>query len=326
MNREGAVQKNESRLNYLARVAWLYYDQEKSQQEVADEMGISRSAVSRLLTEAREKGIVEIIVHYPWRTLPALEEELVATFGLKEARVLLREDKTYEQMLQGLGTLAAQYLDTLLHNGMIIGISWGTALYQMVRAVRPRNLSGVEVVQVIGATGAEAVPTDGPMLAQLLSQRLGGIARYLHAPLIVENKAARDTLLQDRNIRETLARARQADILLVGIGAPSLELYSLLRAGYVDQAEAQQIRAAGVAGDICANHYNLSGEWLDININHRTIGIGLDVLRRINRVIGVAGGAQKGAAILGALRGRHVNILITDDHAAKKVLALNRGG
>ena len=80
---------NESREIYLAQVASFYYDQGKSQAEIANEFGISRSAVSRLLTEAREKGIVEITVHYPWRTSPELEEALVSTFGLNLILVLL---------------------------------------------------------------------------------------------------------------------------------------------------------------------------------------------------------------------------------------------
>jgi deoxyribonucleoside regulator len=317
------MQLDDARSLYLAQIASLYYDQNRSQQEIAQELKVSRSAVSRFLTEAREKGIVEIIVHYPWRTSLELEQELITTFNLKAARVLIRQQKPYEEMLQGLGILAAQYLDSSLHDGMIIGISWGTALYQMIRAMRPRNLPGVEVVQVIGATGAEAVLTDGPILAQLLSNRLGGYARYLHAPLIVENEVSRDILLQDRNIRETLARAKQADAMLVGIGTPNSDLYSLLRAGYVDEREAQAIRASGVVGDICAQHYSLNGEWLDIDINRRAVGISLDVLAGIDRVIGVAGSSQKGAAILGALRGRFVNVLITDDQAAQKVLALH---
>ena len=102
---------HDQRREYLARVASLYYDQNKTQQEIADEIGITRSAVSRLLTDAREKGIVEIIVHYPWRNSPKLEQAMVATFNLKSARVLVRGTKSYEEMLKGLGVLAAAYFD-----------------------------------------------------------------------------------------------------------------------------------------------------------------------------------------------------------------------
>ena len=97
-----------------------------------------------------------------------------------------------------------------------------------------------------------------------------------------------------------------------------------MRAGYVDDIEAQRIRDAGAAGDICAQHYSLTGQWLDIEINRRAVGITLDALAGIDRVIGVAGSSQKGAAILGALRGRYINVLITDDQAAQKILALHK--
>ncbi len=318
------MQLDNARSVFLAQAASLYYDQNKSQQDIAKELGVSRSAVSRFLTEARDKGIVEIIVHYPWRNSPELEQELVSTFNLRAGRVLLRENKSYEEMLQGLGALASGYLDTILHDGMIIGISWGTALYQMIRAMRLHNLSAVEVVQLIGATGSENVPTDGPILAQLLTDQLGGLCRYLYAPLIMENEVGREALLQDRNIRETLARAEQADIALVGIGTTRSDLYSLMRAGYVTEQEAQRIRSTGAVGDVCGQHYSLAGEWLDIDINRRMVGVNSDTLSKIDMVIGVAGSSRKGAAILGALRGGYVNVLITDDQAAQKVLALHQ--
>ena len=319
------MQLDDTRTVFLARVASLYYDQNKSQQEISKELGVSRSAISRFLTEARERGIVEILVHYPWRTSTPLEQELLSTFSnLKGVRVLRTENKSYEEMLQGLGTLAAQFLDSVLYDGMIIGISWGTALYQMIREMQPRNLPGIEIVQLIGATGSEIVPSDGPILARLLADRLGGFPRYLHAPLIVENEAVRETLLQTRNIQETLTRAKQADVALVGIGSTNSELYSLKRAGYVDEAETQSIRTAGVVGDICGHHYSLTGEWLDIDINHRVVGTSLETLLNINMGIGVAGGSRKGAAILGAIRGGYINVLITDERAAQKILALHQ--
>jgi len=310
---------NDIRLAYLARIASLYYDQHKTQQDIADALGITRSAVSRLITEAHDRGIVEITVHYPW-TSNGLEQELVATFGLKAARVMVREDRSYEEMLSGLGKLAAQYLNGILSEKTVIGISWGTALYQMIQQLPARQLPEAEVVQLIGATGSERIPTDGPMLAQLLTERLGCACRYLHAPLIVENEVVRDSLLQQRSIRETLARAQQADVALVGIGSTHSDLNSLLRAGYINEKELRGIRAAGAIGDICAQHYSASGEWLDIEINRRAIGIDLSHLSHIRTVIGVAGDERKSAAILGALRGKYVSVLITDDHAAHSIL------
>lgn len=316
----------EARLAYLAHVASLYYDQGKTQKEVSEEVGVTRSAISRLLTEAREKGIVEIIVHYPWRTAADLEQRLVSTFGLRAARVLVSENKPYEGMLQGLGVLASQYLEGILRDGLTISISWGSALYQMIQAMHPANLPNLEIVQLIGATGMEDMLTDGPILARLLSNRLGASCRYLHAPLIVDSAAGHDALLEERTIQETLKRARNADVALVGIGSTDPEIYSLLRSGYVTEAEASEVRAAGAIGDICGQHYAASGELLDIEINHRVIGITLPDLVKTDTIIGVAGGERKASTILGALRAGYVNVLITDERAARQLLRFHGDG
>ncbi len=313
--------KDPSRLTYLAKIASLYYDQGKTQQEIADEVGITRSAISRLLTEAREAGIVEIVVHYPWKTSAELEKALLAAFPLKTVRVLHSADKSYQEMLQGIGVLAAEYLESVLQPDISIGISWGTALYEMIKAMPPKNLPGAEVVQLIGATGAENISTDGPMLAQLLSNRLGCTCRYLHAPLIIDSEAGQNIIIQDSSIQTTLERARNVNIALVGIGTTDPALYSLLRAGYVSEEETLAIRRAGAVGDICAHHYDADGHVLDIDINRRVVGITLEELKAIDTVVGVAGGEKKGETILGALRGGFINVLITDETAARRVLA-----
>lgn len=311
---------NAARLMYLARVASLYYDQDKTQQEIADELNITRSAISRLLTEARKEGIVEIKVHYPWRSSGGLQEMLRTTFGLKEARVLVRDNKAYDEVVKGLGILASEYLTSILRPDLKIGLSWGTALYQMISALPPVDLPHCEVIQLIGATGAENNPTDGPLLAQLLANRLNCIGRFLHAPLIVDSELACQTIRQDRNIQRSLQFARTVDVAFVGIGSTDPELYSLARAGYVLKEEIDELRAQGAVGDICAHHYALDGHVLDIAINRRIVGISLDDLKRIPCVVGVAGGRKKAETILGALRGGYINVLITDEEAAEAVL------
>lgn len=318
------MSKENERIAYLAKIASLYYEQGKTEETIAEELGIPRTDISNILVEAREKGVVSVDVRPPWRTVPELEKQLKVKFNLKAVRVLERENKSVEEVLEGLGILASQYLSDILKPDSAIGISWGSALYQMVRAMRPSSFPNAEVVQLIGAMGAENITTDGPMLAQLLANRLGSHCRYLHAPLIIEDEVGRNALLQERTIQETLRRAEKVNIALVGIGTTDSELYSLLRAGYVDEKGLEKIRAAGAVGDICAQHYSASGEWLDIEINRRVIGISLDMLSKINTVIGVAGGSKKTTTILAALRGQYVNVLITDDQAAKEILDLDK--
>ena len=337
------------RTELLAQVASMYYEDNVTQDEIARRVGTSRSTVSRMLQEAREAGVVEITVHYPWRTVPELEDNLIARFDLHQARVLLGRGRPYEEILRGLGVLAARYIERILVQDKssplpqpppsgggsvsspplrgggvsVLGISWGVAVHSTVRALRPKRRLPLTVVQMIGAVGEGDPLIDGPDLARLLANVYGGEYRYLHAPLIVEDARAREVLLQEPHIRETLQLARQADVALVGIGAPTPGVYSLLRAGYVDQEALAQMRAQGVVGDICARHYDAQGRVLDIELNQRIVGIELQALHGIEQVIGVAGDQAKAEAILGALRGGHINILVTDDVTASKVLALD---
>jgi deoxyribonucleoside regulator len=258
-------------------------------------------------------------VQYPW-TWRQMEEDLIAAFGLKSAKVMVTENESYTEILIGLGQLVAKYFNEILKDNMVIGISWGSALRHMINALQPREMKGTSVIQLIGATGLENNPTDGPLLAQLLSDRLSATCLHLHTPLVVESKIVRDALLQERGIKETLYRAGEADIALIGIGSIDPELYSLKISGYITEEERQKMEDSGVAGDICGHHYSVDGEILDIDINDRTVGIDLPTLSKIDTVIAVAGDIRKGDAILGALRGKYINVLVTDSITAKYLL------
>lgn len=303
----------------LARVAFLYFEMKNSQQEIADDTGIPRAMVSRMVDEARERGVVEIIVHFPWRS-KTLEMELIKTFGLRSARVMVMDNQSPSEILSGLGRLAANFVSPLLHDDMVIGISWGTVMQRMIQTMPSRKMRGVEIVQLIGATGLESNLSNGPLLAQLLTDRLGATCRYLNAPLVVETREMHDYLLQDATIKETLARAAQAEIALVGIGSIHPDLYSLKLAGYVTEEQRQQMVDAGVVGDFCGHHFSIDGKFLEIDINQRSICIDMETLSRIDSVIAVAGDIRKRDAILGALRGKFFDTLITDAETARYVL------
>jgi DNA-binding transcriptional regulator LsrR (DeoR family) len=311
------------RSELLAHVAGLYYEDNLTQAEIARHVGASRSTVSRLLQRARDTGIVEITIHYPWKTNPELERRLEAQFTLRKVLVLDGGGRPYKEVLRGLGVLGARFLDGLLTSDSYLGISWGTAVHSTAIALRPKRRLPITVVQMIGAVGMGDPLIDGPDLAHFLANVYGGEYRYLHAPLIVESGQVRQALLQEPRIQETLAMARRVDIALVGIGSLVPKVSSLLRAGYLDREALAALRAQGAVGDICARHYDLHGKVLDNDLNRRIVGIDLNDLKAIEYVLGVAGGEAKAEAILGALRGNLVDGLVTDDQAASKLLGLS---
>jgi DNA-binding transcriptional regulator LsrR (DeoR family) len=195
------------RTELLAQVASLYYESNLTQADISQRMGTSRSTVSRLLQEARETGLVEITIHYPWKRSPEVEQQLLQRFHLREARVLVGQNRLYEEILRGLGELAARYIESVLAEGTILGISWGTAVYSTVQALRPDRGLPITVVQMIGAVGTGNPQIDGPDLARQLANMYGGEHRYLHAPLIVEEARGTDPTAGTGGSRGCLCKA-----------------------------------------------------------------------------------------------------------------------
>jgi DNA-binding transcriptional regulator LsrR (DeoR family) len=313
---------DEYRYELLANIASLYYEEGLNQQAIANRLGYSRAHVSRLLSEAIRQGIVEIHIHHPLERVAALERRMVEVFSLQEVRVLRGAGSTYQQNLRRLGGLSTGLLVQKITPNSILGISWGTALYEVANALGQMDLPDVKVVQLIGSATTRDHQVDGPGLARAFTQRFGGQYFTLAAPWLVADRQVRDALMVERRMLEVLDLARRADIALVGIGSIEPTLSSLVRAGYLTIDEVRDLQSLGAVGDVCGHHFDLDGNLMDIPVAGYAIGIEADVLRRIPVVIGVAGGIVKAPAILGAFRAGLVNCLVTDDNAAREVLEL----
>ncbi|HEY8475761.1 MAG TPA: sugar-binding transcriptional regulator [Chloroflexota bacterium] len=317
----GAVVFHE-RDELLAEVASLYYEAGLDQAAIAERIGVSRSNISRMLSEARRKGLVEIRIVRPLPTDDALAREAVERFGLRDALVLDARKVRESDVLPRVGALAARYVETLLAHGDVLAISWGTALRSVAEAFAPQRKLAVEVVQMIGGAGSRYPDIDGAELARRFAERLGGRYRYLHAPLLVDSPATCQALLQEPSIRDVLDRAAQAKVAVVGIGSVEPSISAPLRAGYTTTEELAALQRLGVVGDVCGRHFDIHGRLPDIELNRRVIGLDGQALRRIPYVVGVAAGRLKGRAILGSLRSRLVNVLITDSDTLGEVLRL----
>jgi deoxyribonucleoside regulator len=314
---------SEEKRTLLAKVASLYYEKNLTQAEIAQQLNISRPQVSRLLAESRQEGVVEIIIHYPVNKTASFKQDLLECFNLKEVLLVPSEHLGYTQLAERLGVAAARHLEERLQDGMILGISWNTGVYQVVNALRAARQKKVTVVQLTGAVGSVNPLIDGPDLTRWLAQTLGGQYKYLPAPLLVDSPETRRALLQDSSIRESMVLMTQLDMALVGVGGLSPQLSSLLLAGYITPAELREIIRQGGVGDICSYHYDLHGRILPLELHERLIGINLNTLKQTPYVIGVGGGLDKAAAVLGALRLGALDCLVTDEIAARAVLKMS---
>lgn len=310
----------------LARVASLYYDDGRSQDDIGRALGLSRVKVYRLLKEAREAGVVQIVIQWPVRRDDVLEHALVERFGLKDALVLdAGADVPEDGRLRRLGQLGASYLEAVLRDGQTLAVCLGRSTAEVVNALAPQRHARVRVAQAVGSIPSSMQAYDGATIGRVLAHKLGGDVLYLSSPLMADSPQAADVIRRQGQVRETLDAARQADVALVGIGALDPAHARVVEAGFVSEAEMREMIDHGAVGDMAGLLFTREGKPHPTRHNKRVIGITLEELARIPTVLAVAMGASKAEAILGALRSRACNVLCTDAAAAAAVLAVAQG-
>ncbi|MGD0707012.1 MAG: sugar-binding transcriptional regulator [Anaerolineaceae bacterium] len=309
------------KIELMARVALLYYNERRNQIEIGKMLNISHSTVSRLLKEARETGLIEIVIRNPVSTIPTLEKELEEKFGLKQARVLSASEDSYQGLVRDVAQLAARTLESYLKDGQTLSISLGMAVASTVHAMRATNPIHVRVARLQGATDNEL--REGTDLVQTLASSFGGEFKIIPSPWKLKDPGICAVLLQEPAIRESIEVAEKADVALVGIGSMNPTFSTILRNELISLEELHEIQQQGAVGEICGKYFDINGNVLDVHFNRCTISVDIRCLREIPIVVGVVASAQKAEAMLGAIRGRFINVLVTDSGAARALLALD---
>ena len=309
----------------LYKIAKTYYEDGLTQSQIGARFGLSRIKVSRLLQQARDIGMVKISITPLVESFADLERELEAAYSLDEVVIVGDPSRGTEDITSSIGHAAAGYLIRSIEDGNVLDLSWGTTLLATVDAMSPQHLTNVRVVQMLGGLGNLESEVYGSDLALRMAQALGAKMRLLPSPGIVTNRLVRDALLQDANIAETLCLAAHADIALVGIGSPTPDSV-VIQSGILSTAELEELHSVGAVGDIALRFFDQEGNQVDHPINERIVGLDLEQIKRIPRVVGAAGGTEKLNVIRGALRGRLLNVLITDESVARSLLMERKGG
>jgi len=303
----------------LIKAARMYFLDGRSQDDIARAIGTSRSNVSRMLSAARAQGVVEIRVHDQTARAAELEQALSERFALSPVRVAAFRPGA--DVAAATGDPAARWLDESLPDGAVLGLSWGTSLQAVVTAFAGERPRDVEVVPLVGGLKSTESLVASQELVRELAGRLGATYRYLHAPALLRSKAARDALLVEPSIADALARARGADIALVGIGTvgtgSSKEVVDELG---LSAAERAAFLAADPVGDACCRFFDVDGRPIGGAVHDRVVAVELEHLAVIPVVVGVATGTEKASGVLGALRGGVLDGLITDAALALALL------
>jgi len=299
-------------------VAKLYYRSEYSQQRIAEELGISRPSVSRLLQYAKDKGYVKIQIMDPVEDMSNTEQMLVERYHLHEVRIASSTINDENEIKKYIGIKAAEYLDSIVQDGDIIGVGWGTTLYEMSCSLLPRALKGSQIVQLEGGVTHSKWRNYAKDILDNFSNNYSTIAQYLPLPVVFGSREVKEMVDQDSHIKRVLEIGSHANIAIFGVGTvrPNALFFRL---GYMDQTEQSRIQQMAV-GDICSRFFDADGRICNKELDARTVGIRLDDLKSKEHSIMIAGGEAKIPAIRAALKGHYANVFITDQFTAKELL------
>lgn len=301
-----------------ARAGWLSYVGGLTQDQIAAELGISRQRAQRLISRAMSEGLIHVRLHHRIATCLDLEAALTERFGLKRARVMPSLGQGADPV-RAIAPAAAAELERFLGmpEPLTIGLGTGRAMRGMVDAMERIEAPHHRLVSLIGN-----IAPDGSASFFDVVMRIADKVNAPHYPMPVpvisptaEENAAFHALPP---VRRVIELARNADVIFVGVGQMSDDA-PLLKDGFVSRAELDEMQSAGATGEVAGWVYDTQGNYLDFGTNRRTGGVrvtpGLD-----RPAIGIAAGASKVSAILGALKAKIINGLVTDEASAAALL------
>ncbi len=306
---------------YLA--ATRYYQHGETMESIARTLGVSRSTVSRLLSEARETALVRITIADEAGTRSSVARTLGSTFGITVHVVPSRGSATTLTRLEYVAQRAAVLLADIVRDDQVLGVAWGVTVAAVSRHLTPRPLTGTSVVQMNG--GGNHTTSGTPWIREILQSvgdAFGSEVVLFPVPAFFDYAATKQAMWRERSVGRVLALLAEMDVALFGVGSLTGAVPShVYSAGYLDAPELAALAADGVVGDICTVLLREDGTFADIEANSRATGPTPNELQRVARRICVAADPLRAPAIVGALRAGVMTDLIIDDLTARATLA-----
>lgn len=316
-----------SRYSILAEAAELYFLKGMQQAEIAVKMNISRSLVSRMISEAQEKGIVSITINHFFERSEQLEKELCRYYGLNRAGVLtLPNNLKQDDIKKQLGRFAADLIYENMFEGQVAGFTFGTTLKEVVEALTLKPPMQVTCIQLTGSLGAAESAFDSHELVHKISTAWNCESVFLHAPLLVNSEEIRRHLFNSRSNSLNLEMCSKLDIVVVGLSSFDRRGASaLFTGGHLSLDDMRIMRRAKVIGDVGSFSLDEDGKLVEVESLTRMIGLKEKEWKKIKQRYGLAFGEQKLDIIRAALEGGWLTTFITDEHTAERILLKHIG-
>ncbi|MDT2595443.1 sugar-binding transcriptional regulator [Enterococcus dongliensis] len=314
----------EDKKKLLAKVAYMYYEQELTQAQIAKELAIYRTTVSRMLSQAKAAGIVEIKINHFDPSLFELEEQMKQAFGLTAVELVPTENDSSEEIKEErLAAAAGAWLRRQLSDDMVVGLSWGASVGKAVSKIEPKQLANVSVVPVVGGPSHINSRYHVNTLVYELARKLNGNSLFVNATVIQETKALAEGIFNSKYFHELKEYWKRLDLVIVGIGGP-LSYHKSQWRDLLSAADYQELKLREAVGDCCCRFYDSYGKELNGGVNQRTIGLSLTELADVPQSVGIARGISKARSIVPLLKKGYLKTVITDQETAQEILRLNQ--
>ena len=304
------------RYDMLSEMAELYYNQGKTQSEIAQHFETNRFRVAKLLQDARTEQIVEIKVNHSNERDTILENELKKHYPALQKTIVVntRYSSYIDGMLQ-LGKAGATYLQKLLKPETVIGITWGKTVHSAVSQLVSAVHNPVTAVQLTGYMKSTNPAVDSRELVRAVASAYNGNYYYLDAPKYIQNQKILSILYEEPTIRETINQMKKMDVILSGIGSKSsLPLTNPIFKEYLTGKD--KLAEKDCIGSLYGYVLNRSGVPADIELNQKRIGASMEDIMNVPHRIVIANGRHKSESISRALEQNLFNELIIDSDTA----------
>jgi DNA-binding transcriptional regulator LsrR (DeoR family) len=312
------VDKFEVKLDQAARAAWMSFVGGMTQDEIAQQLGVSRPGVQRLLALARQEGLVKVHIDHPVAACMAMSSAIRQCFGLDFCDVVPAEPEAADGAAHYLAVAGAERVSRLVERSKPLTLALGTG--RSVRAT-VEALSRVErpqhrFVSLVGNVARDGSSNryDGVMV---LADKTGGERFLLPAPVVASTVEEKEAMQQQRLFQSVAEVARQAETAYIGIGKIDREA-TLFQDHFISEGELDELLSSAAVGELLGWPLECDGRVIDCSITRRVTSLPLEMLSG-QPLVALAGGRDKAPAILAALRGGWLKGLVTDEVAARYI-------
>lgn len=311
--------QDKERRDILAQMAEMYYNQGRTQSEIADHFGTNRFRVARMIQEAKQERIVEIRIHFSDERNKGLEQELKGRLGLKDVLVVHTRYSSYIDVLAQIGEAGADYLARLLEPGAVLGVTWGKTLYSVINRLPDLRYNPVTAVQLAGYFSMTNPEVDARELTRRAALKCRGLCRYLDAPLYVRDPQLKELLWGEPVMERCLGEIRRLDVAVSGIGGlSSLPQRNPAAKPYLTERD-RKMEAACI-GSIYGRILDQEGNEADTDLNRRVMSVEReDILKAPWRMVAACGRHKVEVLRKAACKGWY-NVLVTDGDTAVRLL------